>query len=250
MADLLAYGEDIIGFPGGEATAKVKLMKLLWENPDTTVDFAGQSVQLASGDWDLVLIIAITYKGGSAKVSLICDGNGRLIGVDSNTSPLCARDVVKTDSTHLTFANAVTASQTSNFRLIPYQIYGIKLEQEIPVVAENVSTLAANCLLSDGETSVEDRLTANTLSGMTTITDYTNTNRYQCPSDGYIRINARVDTTIYVYVASTSISSGVLMLGVASAKEQNIMPCFVKKGTYVYCSDKSGNVDVIFESLL
>lgn len=253
---------DVTDVPGVEGTISFDLMTKLWENPNPSAAFAAQNVTLASDDYDLLLYLyevsttALDYVMSQLAIK---SKNGTMLDFASGGTggtQNWRRFAQRVSDTVVSFENCnvyigTSSSGVFNERLIPYQIYGIKLQQtvEINAIAPDVSTLASKCMLSDGVTSVEDRLDANTLSSMTIIDGYTNNNRYQCPSDGYIRVNARANSTIYVYMASTSISSGIIMLGVTSAKEQNIIPCFVKKGLYVYCSDKSGNVDVIFESL-
>jgi hypothetical protein len=151
------------------------------------------------------------------------------------------------NGTKVTFADCRKNGATTNTYCIPYQIYGIKLSKtvEIKAIAPDVSTLASKCMMSDGETSVEDRLDAHTLSGMTVIDGYTSANRFLCTSDGYVRINARSGSTLYLYIANGT-TGGVLMLGVTSATEQNILSAYVKAGMYVYCTDKNGNVDAVF----
>jgi hypothetical protein len=167
MADLLAYGEDIIGFPGGEAKAKVKLMKLLWENPSPTSAFAAQNIALSSSDYDLLLLVcrlSDTYNGTTSYISPKgMGGKWDMASYASNGAQNWIRFTEYVNDTTINIHDGYTVipsgtGTVNNSRLIPYQIYGIKLEQEIPVVAENVSTLAANCLLSDGETSVENKV--------------------------------------------------------------------------------------------
>lgn len=246
---------DVLNVPGADGTISIDLMTKLWENPaPTQAIVADTDITVNTAGYDLVMIICaystswLQYKDSF----IIPQGVGAGLCIASNkATSFVERNFDYVSDTVYRCKQAYVSGTANDAVAIPTAIYGIKLHHviEIKAIAPEVSTLASKCMLSDGVTSVEDRLDANTLSGMTIIDGYTNNNRYQCPSDGYIRVNARANSTIYVYMASTSISSGIIMLGVTSAKEQNIIACFVKKGLYVYCSDKSGNVEVIFESL-
>ena len=141
MADLLAYGEDIIGFPGGEATAKVKLMTKLWENPYPTASFAAQTVTLSSDDWDFLLILSRASGTDARIINAIINMDGgylNLAAAGSQGTVNRLRAIYVTDKTHIVFDTALysvgtTGAVSANSSLIPIAIYGIKLEQEIRI---------------------------------------------------------------------------------------------------------------------
>lgn len=254
MADLLAYGEDIIGFPGGEATAKVKLMKLLWENPDPSAEFAAQTITLSSDDYDILMCVTImstssqTYTQASFASK---DKNGMTLDLAAaSNGDLWTRFIARTSDTVLSVGGCSKwnngSSSISNDLLIPYQIYGIKLEQEIPVVAENVSTLAANCLLSDGE-SVGERVEANTFGTYVDIASYTSKNSpYECPSDGYVRVSTGTTSASTQAVVREAITDITLI----AARPNGIFGAegivFVKKGMKVYVLVNTASAGIYF----
>ena len=113
------------------------------------------------------------------------------------------------------------------------ELSGNKTTRDLGINADNV-------MMSDGVTSVEDRITAKTLGGIVNITSYTSANEYTCPSDGYIRGNVRTGGTMYAYV------NNAMLIGATSATQQVISSTFVKKGQKIHCSDNSGNVELVY----
>ena len=245
MADLLAYGEDIIGFPGGEATAKVKLMTKLWENPDPTQAMASDTeISINDTNYDLLAYICLLKSTNNKVIPVV-------ITPKNKDAYVCYADAVNNLQRRFDYTNGTITAKTGyigstvdNTCIILYQIYGIKLEQEIPVVAENVSTLAANCLLSDGETSVEDRIdemekhSYGGASSLTIITSYTDIeNPYIVPTDGYVRV-----TNGNVRLRSISQSESV---GLISSSETASV--FVRKGMPIYIvTSSSGTTSAYF----
>lgn len=83
---------------------------------------------------------------------------------------------------------------------------------------------ATNVMLSDGVTSVEDRLDAHDLTNRVTIASYTASNKYTCPSDGYI------------FVYNTSSADGYIAIDELASIGANAgrFSAFVRKGTLVW----------------
>lgn len=115
--------------------------KLLWENPDTTVDFPDQTLELDISKYNYVLIETKRYKrdgvdgyngGLNPQFQFIKVGESSYImGIDNNYAYHYIRDVTVT-STGITFSKAYSRSYNlsngSGFidDAIPVRIYGIK----------------------------------------------------------------------------------------------------------------------------
>ena len=147
-----------------DGNVEVDLMKKLWENPAPTASFTPQTITLNSADYDFLMIIGtiatsepfiigtpITPKGSSALFSYgIGDSRYRALRYVSDTS--------------YSVEHAYNGSTENDAICIPVAIYGIKQKVTISLSAiiSNVSTSASKCMLSDGETSVEDALNYST----------------------------------------------------------------------------------------
>lgn len=156
---------DVVGVPGADGTVSFDLMTKLWENPDPTVAFAAQNIDLELTNYDFILtlcrsgISAITKKG----INYIYLAEAVAA---ANTEIINRRRLGTITSTGITFNDAyyragINASGTlDNSLCVPVFIYGIKTSQtvEIKAIAPEVSTSASKCMMSDGETSVEDAI--------------------------------------------------------------------------------------------
>lgn len=152
-----------------DGNVEVDLMKKLWENPAPTASFVAQNITLDSADYDFLVVFYMYAISIPNVLSVIAPkgNNIYLTSATSQTSGAAALDRVITyvSDTSLSVdngyycigSNARTLNNTSN---IPIAIYGIKQKVTISLSAiiSNVSTSASKCMLSDGETSVEDKL--------------------------------------------------------------------------------------------
>lgn len=147
---------DVIGVPGADGTVSFDLMTKLWENPDPTAEFAAQTITLSSSDYDLLLVIAKYINNSTRVISPVLGLNGYLyFATEISSGAVNYYRGFDSSGNNVTFTNA-----NDNTRLIPYQIYGIKTSQtvEIKAIAPEVSTSASKCMMSDGETSVEEAI--------------------------------------------------------------------------------------------
>ena len=136
----------------------------LWENPDPSSTFASQPITLSSSDYDFVLLIGRLINGSARDISVIAPNGDSAYFVFSTYSSGAAHSATRlftyTDDTHLAVSDASVDSSTNNAYLIPVAIYGFKKSLDITAIVSNVSTDARKCYLSDGVTSVEDKLDA------------------------------------------------------------------------------------------
>jgi len=146
-----------------DGNVEVDLMKKLWENPSPTASFVGQNITLANDDYDFLLVICSSAggftckKGDSLVLTYATSGSGSPVNY--------LRTFTRNSDTSYAFGDAKKNNQTvENTVLIPIATYGIKQKVSISLSAiiSNVSTSASKCMLSDGETSVEDALNYST----------------------------------------------------------------------------------------
>ena len=169
----------ITDVPGCDISIRADLMTILWTNPDPSSSFAAQQITLNSDDYDCLLIVyrmINTYAGEFSQI--IEKGTSTYLTnmLDQPTSPyaqLRNRSVARVsdtvyniDDAYLTIPSSGTTK--NNTIQIPITIYGIKktIEFDFSSIASDVSTSANKCMLSDGVTSVEDRI-ASTWNGIT-----------------------------------------------------------------------------------
>ena len=135
-----AVGDPVLGNDGSEG-GNSKWTKL-WENPDISLDFAAQVIDLDSDNYDFLLFINLYVKGtkrqaGQDIISKDVDSfdlhvfnvwgtspSGSFIGLRSACSFV--------SSTRISISNCETSSGSTrigqdNTRCIPYQVYGIKM---------------------------------------------------------------------------------------------------------------------------
>ena len=163
---------DVTDVPGADGTVSVELMTKLWENPDVTATFASQDITLSSDDYDLLMwVYCVSTTSSITNASFFVKGSGGTVlslASAGSTSAQGAQNwrrfVSRTSDTVMLVGDgyvSYTGSQgVNNDRIIPYQIYGIKTRKtiEIKAIAPEVSTSASNCMMSDGETSVEEAI--------------------------------------------------------------------------------------------
>ena len=104
---------------------------------------------------------------------------------------------------------------------------------------------ATQVMLSDGVTSVEDALdglTADTFGTSVDITSYTASNKYTCPSDGYIYLSTS-SAGAYVTISL----GGPYISAIQGGSNYNSI--FVKKGLRVWTVTSNGTFGVHFYPL-
>lgn len=82
----------------------------------------------------------------------------------------------------------------------------------------------------------------SSLGSTVSISGYTASNKYICPSDGYavIQFGATAPLTGYIYV------NGMAMLGGYNVNDYHSASVFVKKGTQLYCGSVTGSTRCYF----
>ena len=159
---LIASGESV----------HANMLTKLWENPDSSADFAAQNIALSSYDYDFLLILFKYYKSVDKVFSCIAQkGVGTNIDcpISANATNFANvyRSVSFVTSTSLAIGacdyQAVSnggsvSTTTNNSACIPVAIYGFKKSLDITAIVSNISTDASKCMLSDGVTSVETAL--------------------------------------------------------------------------------------------
>ena len=156
---------DIVNAPGADGTIDADLMDLLWTNSSPTAAFAAQTISLNLSGYESVKIVfrrmtadsyCITYEveknAGATYVSMMWVQNSNEI----------VRIINSVTDTGVNFGKGIDQSGAdNNGYLVPLKIYGIKktVNLKINAIASDVSTSANKCMMSDGETSVEDEIT-------------------------------------------------------------------------------------------
>ena len=159
---LIASGESV----------HANMLTKLWENPDSSADFAAQNIDLSSDDYDFLLILFKYYKSVGKVFSCIVQKGistnfGLPISANASNFANVSRSVTFTTYTSLaisscdyqTVANGGSVSTTTNnSACIPFAIYGFKKSLDITAIVSNVSTDARKCILSDNVTNVDDAI--------------------------------------------------------------------------------------------
>jgi hypothetical protein len=124
--------------PGDIAGASVaamlnsKLLKLLWTNPSPTSNMGETQITLSSGDYDVLKVIyKLTATANYYEVAEIFKGLSHIhVCVLGNaTYSAYARQISFTsDDTKLNVANGYSSGSQASSVLIPYKIYGYKLQ--------------------------------------------------------------------------------------------------------------------------
>lgn len=167
---------NIVNVPGAEGTISADLMDLLWENPSPTTEFAAQTISVDLSQYDRIKIVRKrATNSGQTLPDLECKCEGGIIINDTVSFTAASTNRIQQNNRVYTFHNALTGINvancdvstvqsnvtTDNTCIIPLQIYGIKktISLKINAIASDVSTSASKCMMSDGETSVEDAVT-------------------------------------------------------------------------------------------
>lgn len=160
---------DIINVPSVSGSIPVELIKTLWTNSDPSATFAPQNITLASDDYDFLYVVCTMSTSISREItSLIeAESTGFITTTFAATGGInmYQRTIQYTSKTVLSITDAYKITNgayggVDNTIIIPTAIYGIKssVNVDMSALVANVSTSANKCMLSDGETSVEDAL--------------------------------------------------------------------------------------------
>ena len=241
----------IVNCPWADGDVSVDLMTKLWENPNPTASFAEKDIILSSDDWDILIIVnKISPSNSTWEATFIVTkhsiSNNRVYYVESFTSnggTFYSRGFNIVSKTTLHFLDSYignggtrTLDNTVN---IPYQIFGLKTTATVKInaIAMDVSTSADKCMMSDGETSVEERLDANTFGTEVILTNYTGANPYIAPCDGYV-----VGNTSDVGQVVQGFVNGILLIHAYSQTGNRYQRdnAYVKKGMSIYALITNG----------
>ena len=235
-----------VELPDTQGVINAEVMKLLWENPNTTQAFAPQTITLNSADYDILLFIFGFSTGNNYTPSTLTVPKGRDAYANfAYPSTAGSRNFARvltyaSDTSYnvgaCTYSTGSTGTTTENNNLVPLAIYGIKTSFQFKVnaIATELSTSASHCFLSDNETTVEDKfdeLTNNNAGTAISLSSYTQANPYTCPSDGYMLIVAgnTSGNTIFGRVWGTNGEQlGTMSARGASQGDQQSL--FVRKG--------------------
>ena len=155
MSEVIQINPIVLGGGGGVST---DWFLKVWENTNPTASFSAQTITLSSGVGDLCLIEYLTknMSGAETESVMVAKGDNALldISIGSTATPTIRSRVVKyVDSTHLNVLDAYVNGGVDNTLCIPLRVWYIQKNG----LAGSVSTLASNCMLSNGD-SVEDVL--------------------------------------------------------------------------------------------
>ena len=237
--------------PVVDGSIDADLMTLLWENQNPTASFAAQEITglTTLGDYDLFLIVTnINYVIG--KNTIYAENVYPSTSASEGSVSQYRQFVVNSANNKIVIGDGYrgstgNAKSTDNTNLIPLAIYGIKttVSFDIAAVAGDISTSADKCMLSDGVTSVEDRITATNIVQYIDVSTYTSSNPYVTGSDGYLRLHIASDSNL-AYV------NGVALMGTDSGGPTNVYFClFVRKGSRVYLGSQNTNAQLRFYPL-
>lgn len=245
---------DIINVPSVSGSIPVELLKTLWENPNPTAEFAAQNITLASDDYDFLIVLYNPMIGINVYLratAIISKGAHTILSYTfaNDDSVGCANRwfVYVNDTTYSADVgygenSGSTRSQT-NGACVPVAIYGIKssVNVDMSALVANVSTSASKCMLSDGETSVEDAIDELTSNNIGTGIMITAGTAYTTPSNGYIQIYVKANSEIDVSVLSSGNNNGVRFDVINTASSGIYQFTYVTKGLRILWSASTAN---------
>ena len=223
--------------PGVDGPINVELIKTLWTNPSPTSAFAAQNINLLNDEYDLLIFVGYYSTSYTAwLISSTCNkGHGTILHFSYNGTDFL-RTVTRVSDSSFNIADGQKGyGQTveiDNTVCVPVAIYGIKTSVTVDVsgVISDVSTSADKCMMSDGVTSVENKITANIFSGEIDVSSYSSDNMYTCLSDGYAYIVN--NSSPYDGLARICDSTGIL--GISIGGGEGRFGIFVHKGMKIY----------------
>ena len=158
-----------------DGNVEIDLMKKLWENPAPTASFNAQNITLANDDYNSLLWLFMTGVTFTivTQLNVIClkgESTAFVYSATTNGTSTSAsiRSASRNSDTSYSIGDCYTQNSGSNRTVnnnlcVPIAVYGIKQKVTISLSAiiSNVSTSASKCMLSDGETSVEEAIADN-----------------------------------------------------------------------------------------
>lgn len=238
----------ITGVPGADGDVSVDLMTKLWENPNPTSDMtSGTNITLSSSDYDQLLVMYKTKNDDTmVNSAIVRKGDGISLATDKEGKSI-SRTVLNNSATSYTAYNGYYNGAVNTSYAIPIAIYGIKTTASVRIsaIAENVSTSADKCMLSDGVTSVEDNCVQRTKSGTTLSTLVTAVNAINAVNmskiDKIIINNAYIVTPqqsgVCAFLSAGTTSMDIFMLNTNSGTFKRFE--YRWNGTSVTASDVS-----------
>lgn len=206
--------------PGICAKINAEMMSLLWENPSINSAFTAQNIALPSTDYNLFLVVFKVSKTAESSWDCTC-----ILDPKSNETyygSTFTRGLgtsysrgINLSGSNMHFDVAYDGASQNNDYMIPRFIYGLKttLDGTMFMMAEDLATSADKCMLSDGETSVGERVEANTFgTPRVDISNYTASAPYECPCDGYVYLEAQNTSDAYVMVGAKDSTNSTFSL--------------------------------------
>ena len=93
---------------------------------------------------------------------------------------------------------------------------------------------ASQVMLSDGETRVGDVVEANTLGTVVDVSSYTSSNKYTCPSNGYLALYSS-SSNGYIIAKINDMNISAFYAGT------RYNAIYVKKGMQIWIGESNGN---------
>ena len=133
---------------------------------------------------------------------------------------------------------------------------GLLYEVTATIASGTAITIGSNCQLTD---TVAEQLTAinsnltelenNDLGTAVDISNYTSTNMFTCPSDGYIVVNANTSGAVssVAIVGSSGDPNNRVLVEASYATGRIIVPTLIRKGMMLYKNSGSGSYGMSFK---
>ena len=230
----------ITDVPGADGDVSVELMTKLWENSAPTSNMtAGTEINLLNTDYDMLLVLSKLTVAATIYVSTIAP-KGNSINIVSNTANAnYMRNLTYvSDAKYTAGQGAQVGGSNYDNICVPIAIYGIKNTASVKInaIAMDVSTSADKCMLADGA-SVEDRVTANTISSENVVS-LTYDTEYTTLSDGYFRINCNAGSDTWATGKVNDITV-IQCTSVPTQSANGFASIFVRKGSKIKFSGKN-----------
>lgn len=130
------WGKTTSSSAGGDASFRDSGagMRLLWENPNPTAEFAAQTISVDLSDYDAAYI-PVMSSAGNVVDAIFADVGGATSycqWVNLSTNLVARQRGATATATGVVFASCVSRTQgsssntTTNGQLLPYRIYGVK----------------------------------------------------------------------------------------------------------------------------
>ena len=151
MSDIIQVNPLVFGGEGESVHAN--MLTKLWENPNPSVAFAAQNIELSSDDYDFTLWVT-NYAGSVYTTIIIPKGRSGMFFLSGTTGGsytiTAQRDVARVSDTEYSIGSALTqnsnaARTINNVYFVPIAVYGFKKSLDITAIVSNISTDASNC---------------------------------------------------------------------------------------------------------